>query len=151
MSQNIWKKCGSCKKDISFGSVYQKCSVSTCHKLIFCSVDCWDQHVPVMNHKNAWAEEEVAPHSNQEIESGRRILVTSKSTESPLSSSELDQDILIVASKLKNYIKEKHGLNTSAEVMDKLSQIVRKISDQACQNSISQGRKTLMGRDFHSI
>lgn len=154
MSQNVWKKCGSCKKDILFGRPYQKCSVSSCHKLIFCSVDCWDQHVPVMNHKNAWAEEEMAPHSNQgnqEIESGRRILVTSKMTESTSSSSELDQEILIVASKFKSYIKTKHGLNTSAEVMDKLSQIVRKISDEASRHAISEGRKTIMERDFFSF
>jgi hypothetical protein len=43
----------------------------------------------------------------------------------------MDHEVLIVASKLKQYIKEKHELNTSADVMDKLSYIVRRLADEA--------------------
>ena len=57
-------------------------------------------------------------------------------------------DILIVASKLKKYVKEKHGLNTSSNVMEALSSIVRIATDRAIDNAKREGRKTLMDRDF---
>ena len=59
-----------------------------------------------------------------------------------------DKEILIVASKLKKYIKEKHGLNTSASVMDVLSSIVRVKCDAAVDKAMQEGRKTLLDRDF---
>lgn len=62
---STWKLCSSCKKPIAHGSVYYLCSVSTCNRkrmpLCFCSVDCWDAHVPGARHRDAWAEENVAP------------------------------------------------------------------------------------------
>lgn len=65
MIDAIWKKCTTCKKPISFGAVYWVCNVSTCNRkrtgLTFCSVDCWDAHVPVLRHKESWAEERRAP------------------------------------------------------------------------------------------
>lgn len=63
---------------------------------------------------------------------------------------ELATDILIVASKLKKYVKDRYNLNTSANVFDKLSDYVRKITDQACEHAINDGRKTVMDRDFLS-
>lgn len=155
MSDRVWRKCGTCKKEILLGSIYQKCSVSTCHKLVFCSVDCWDEHVPVMNHKSAWAEENRAP-STVEAETKdagpsapRRIMVSSSSSSSS-TSKKGPEEILIVASKLKAYVKEVHDLNTSADVMDKLSHLVRQLANQAAENARQQGRKTLMDRDFPS-
>ena len=60
-----WKLCSSCRKPIEYGSVYQKCSVSTCNRKrtanYFCSVECWDAHLPGARHRDAWAEEETAP------------------------------------------------------------------------------------------
>src|SRR5690606_36901574 len=65
MTDETWKRCSSCKKDIAFASTYYVCSVSTCNRarvaMVFCSVDCWDQHVPMMRHREAWAVEERAP------------------------------------------------------------------------------------------
>ena len=58
-----------------------------------------------------------------------------------------DQDVLIVASKLKAYIKGS-GMSTSANVMPKLSDIVRKLCDEAIENAQKDGRKTVMDRDF---
>jgi len=144
----VWRKCGSCKKEIRFGAIYQVCSVSTCSKMVFCSVDCWDLHVPVMNHKSAWAEENRAPNAVQEGEprSPRRIVVSSGGASAPAQNGELE--VLIVASKLKSYVKDRHGLNTSAEVMDALSNLVRQLADAACERARSEGRKTLMDRDF---
>jgi histone H3/H4 len=100
-----------------------------------------------MNHKSSWAEENRAPKYQEPITSepiqGRRILVQSNS-----SKSEVDEEVLIVASKLKQYIKDKHDMNTSANVMEILSKIVRRYADLAADHARSEGRKTVMDRDF---
>jgi len=64
------------------------------------------------------------------------------------SSSESGAEVLIVASKLKNYIRAKSGMNTSASVMDALSAKVRALCDQAMEAAKRDGRKTVMDRDF---
>ena len=56
--------------------------------------------------------------------------------------------MLIVVSKLKKYVREKHGLSTSDQVIDVLSDRVREICDAAAEKSRQAGRKTLMDRDF---
>ncbi len=62
---NVWKKCNACKKGIGFKVIYWTCSVSTCNTkrntLKFCSVSCWDSHVPIYNHRSAWALEQTSP------------------------------------------------------------------------------------------
>ncbi len=57
-------------------------------------------------------------------------------------------EVLIVASKLKNYIRAKSGINTSAAVMEALSAKVRGLCDQAIESAKRDGRKTVMDRDF---
>ena len=57
-------------------------------------------------------------------------------------------EVLVVASKLKNYIRIQSGMNTSAAVMDALSAKVRQLCDQAIENAKKEGRKTVMDRDF---
>ena len=57
-------------------------------------------------------------------------------------------EVLVVASKLKNYIKGKSGMNTSAAVMEALSAKIRQLCDQAVENAKREGRKTVMDRDF---
>jgi len=60
-----WLKCSACRSDIAFGSKYFQCSVSTCNRartrLVFCSVPCWDSHVATLRHRDAWAEDKIAP------------------------------------------------------------------------------------------
>ena len=151
--QNYWRKCGSCKKEIGFNTIYQACNVSTCRKMVFCSVDCWNLHNPVMNHKSSWAEENRSPRKEDyqavdDSNAPRRILVTNRPTESSAVGEAREEDILIVASKLKQYVKEKYDMNTSANVMEALSRIVRRQTDQAVARARSEGRKTLMDRDF---
>ena len=51
-------------------------------------------------------------------------------------------------SKFKDYVREVHGLNTSANVMERLSDLVRELADEAAQKAKMEGRKTLMDRDF---
>lgn len=149
-TQSYWRKCGSCKKEIGFNTVYQSCNVSTCKKLVFCSVDCWNLHNPVMNHKSSWAEENRSPKKENyvpESDSGpRRIIVASKPASQP--QNEVDEEILIVASKLKAYIKDKYDMNTSANVMEALSYQVRRLTDRAVEKARSEGRKTVMDRDY---
>lgn len=151
-TQNYYRKCSSCKKEIGFGKIYQVCEVTSCKKHAFCSVNCWNLHNEVMNHKSAGAIESRAPFTPyQEVESSpRRIIVNPNKTESASSgkATTMDAEILIVASKLKQYIKEKYDLNTSADVMNVLSDIVRKKADEACTHAIQSGRKTVMDRDF---
>lgn len=57
-------------------------------------------------------------------------------------------ETLIVVSKLKNYIREKSGMNTSAAVADVLSAKIRMMCDMAVENAKKDGRKTVMDRDF---
>ena len=150
MGNNYWRKCSTCKKEIGFNSIYQKCSVSTCRKNIYCSVTCWDVHNPIMNHKSAWAEEERAPSQDaalvEQSRESKRIIISAKSPQS--SNNNYPKDILIVASKLKSYVKERYDINTSSGVMDKLSDLVRELTDRAVANAKAEGRKTLMDRDF---
>jgi hypothetical protein len=151
-SQNYWRKCGSCKKEIGFNTMYQVCNVSTCKKLVFCSVDCWNLHNPVMNHKSSWAEENRSPQKESvtvETQQGaRRILVSTKQSITPTSSASGEEEVLIVASKLKQYIKDKYDMNTSANVMEVLSHQVRRLTDKAIEKARSEGRKTVMDRDY---
>lgn len=153
MENSYWRKCGSCKKEIGFNTFYQVCSVSSCSKLVFCSVNCWDQHNPIMNHKAAWAEENRSPSRENATfeapEAPRRVIVTPKIPANEIKiSSPMDTEILIVASKLKQYVKDKYEMNTAASVMESLSNEVRRITDRAVERAKREGRKTLMDRDF---
>lgn len=60
-----FKVCSICRKPIAFGQVYYACSVSTCNRvrtaLFFCSLECWESHLPTARHRDAWAEEKRAP------------------------------------------------------------------------------------------
>src|SRR4030095_10924764 len=60
-----WRRCSACKNPIALGATYWVCSVSTCNQkrtgLAFCTVSCWDAHLPVARHREAWAEERTAP------------------------------------------------------------------------------------------
>ncbi|OFZ20992.1 MAG: hypothetical protein A2X94_06565 [Bdellovibrionales bacterium GWB1_55_8] len=59
-----------------------------------------------------------------------------------------EKETLVVASKVKNFIRASSGMNTSAAVMDILSDRVRELCQAAIENAKSEGRKTVMDRDF---
>ena len=65
-----------------------------------------------------------------------------------MSEEENKTEVLVVASKLKNYIREKSGMNTSAAVIDVLSDKIRRMCDEAVERAKQDGRKTVMDRDF---
>ena len=62
---NEWLKCSACKRGLGFSAMHWVCSVSTCNRnrtrLVFCSVSCWDSHVAVLRHREAWAVEATSP------------------------------------------------------------------------------------------
>jgi len=60
-----WRRCSACKEPIGLGATYWTCNVSTCNRkrtgLVFCSVSCWEVHLPVAHHRESWAVERRAP------------------------------------------------------------------------------------------
>ena len=140
-----WAHCGSCKKPIPFNGKYYACDISSCRKAAYCSLECFSMHTPVMRHKDAWATEKRAPATSDQpqVENVQRRVVPSVTM-----SENIPHDTLIVASKLKDYIRKKSEMNTSGSVVERLSDIVRMHCDAAIENARKEGRKTVMDRDF---
>lgn len=181
-----WRRCSTCKVQLDFGQNYWVCNVSTCNRkrtgLVFCSVSCWDSHVPMMNHRDAWAEERTAPTkeewqaeqagasaasssssskssdtaatSGAESSGQRRVIKRPASMQMVASSSSAKRttsgevEVLVVASKVKNFIKEIADMNTGASAMQALTHIVRAACRDATDNARADGRKTVLDRDF---
>ena len=57
-------------------------------------------------------------------------------------------DVLVVASKIKKLVRDKAGMNTSAEVLETLSQKVEQLCVEAIDRAKADGRKTIKGRDI---
>lgn len=57
-------------------------------------------------------------------------------------------EVLVVASKVKAYIKGKSGLNTSASVIEALSSVVERECQKAIERAQAEKRKTVMDRDI---
>ena len=223
---SFWKRCSSCKNEISFSTIHWVCSVSTCNRkrtgMVFCSVDCWEVHLPMMRHREAYAVEKRSPSrakwQSQQVDSKparrsgsasterggtpaakpaavvrRRVVATpaastavstaastAVSTASSTAAStvasaaaatasaanetsgaeraddginedDLPRDILVVASKLKKYIRARSGFNTSDSVLGPLSDHLRAICVQAIRAAAEDGRKTVLERDIPSV
>jgi len=56
-------------------------------------------------------------------------------------------DVLVVVSKVKKYIRDRGGVNTSDAVAEALGAHVRKVCDDAIRNAVRDGRKTVLDRD----
>ncbi len=173
-NDKVWRVCSTCKKNILQKTKYFECSVSTCTGkrtgYVFCSVICWEAHLPEARHKNAYALEETAPAETapaetarapaaspakptisrpafQSADSQRRVIVSSPTSAAP-KTSPIPRETLVVASKLKDYVRARSDMNTSAGVFDALSDIIRELCDEAIDKARQDGRKTLMDRDF---
>ncbi len=166
-----WRPCSACKNQIHLGADYYACNVSTCNRkrtgLVFCSVTCWEVHLPIANHRESWAVEKKAPLSKEEPsiphsprgaeESGSKPRPSQPSMgvrriargkpEKPASDG-VPTEVLIVASRLKDYIRAKSGYNTSDRVVAPLSDIVRKVCDEAIRSAQRDGRMTVLDRDI---
>ncbi len=57
-------------------------------------------------------------------------------------------EVLVVASKVKSYIKDQGDMKTSANVLAALSDRIRSMCDEAMESARSDGRKTVLDRDF---
>jgi hypothetical protein len=165
-----WKPCSSCKGDIDFGQAYYVCDVPTCNRggtdFRFCSIECWDAHVPVMRHRNPSALEKRAPSQAEwERELAKeappaepsRPRAESRAASGPaggepeLAEQGLPRDVLVVVSKLKAYVRARSGMNTSDAVMEVLSDRLRALCDEAIRNAARDGRKTVLDRDVRAI
>jgi hypothetical protein len=155
-----WKRCSACKAPIGFGEAFYACSVSTCNRkrtaLRFCSTECWEVHLPVARHREAWAEERVAPHAAEAdgpaasapARAPRRILPRTPAVDAGTAPAPgAPEEVLIVASRLKDYVRAVSGMNTSDRVLAPLSQIVREVVRRAIDNARADGRKTVLDRD----
>lgn len=162
-----WRHCSSCRADIDFETTHWVCSVSTCNAkrtgLFFCSVSCWEAHLPSARHREAWAVEARAPSRHQwetekaneqaravaqprEPEPDRPLRRTISPTKNE-AGEELPRDILVVVSKLKKYVKARSGMKTSDNVMAVLSDELRRICDRTIRIAEDRGRKTILDRD----
>lgn len=162
---STFRVCSTCKTPILFEAKYWACSVSTCNKkgtaLYFCSVPCWDAHLPDARHRDAWAVEEKAP-SRQELEAveveaqaaRRRIVATpagaTTQDEEDAPAGDLPLDVLVVVSKLKAFVKARGAMNTSDGVTDVLSDHLRVLCVRAIKSAARNSRKTVLARDFEA-
>jgi hypothetical protein len=169
----VWKRCSSCKAPIELGGAYYACSVSTCNKkrggFVFCSVDCWDEHVPMMRHRDAWAVEETAPtraqHEAADSKDDAPARSSSRGTAASGSAAPVrrritvgaapepdapagPREVLVVTARLKSYVRSRHGMNTSDTVLEVLSDELRRLADRAARIAREDGRKTVLERDF---
>jgi len=151
-AQAGWRRCSACKNPIALGATYWVCSVSTCNQkrtgLSFCTVSCWDAHLPVARHREAWAEERTAParpESGDAAAKQRRIVRPGVASAPPAPAND---EVLIIAARVKDYIRAKSGYNTSDRVLQPLSAIVRRICDDAIRRAQREGRLTVLDRDI---
>lgn len=157
MSDAYFRHCSTCKTAIPYGGRYYKCSVSTCNRrptaLYFCSVPCWDAHVPDARHRDAWAEEETAP-AGPELENeprvARKIVSSAASAAATSHRSDLPRDVLTVVSKVKAYVKASADMKTSDGVSDPLSDHLRDVLERAIVSARTNERKTLLPRDIEA-
>jgi hypothetical protein len=161
MTVDSWSHCSSCKGDIGFGETYYVCSVSTCQRkgsdFRFCSVECWDMHVPTMRHREAWAEENRSPtravweREHPPAPRPAASAPTASAAPAPRAASPAgmpEREILVVVSKMKAYVRARSGMNTSDAFADVLSDWIRSLSDEAIRSAEREGRRTVLDRDL---
>jgi hypothetical protein len=144
-------------------------------RLVFCSVSCWDSHVATLRHRDAWAVEAHAPGPEEHTHSlanaadqahaspprpapppsapqpqpatAHPASVTSHAGGPALSNQYEHDDVLIVVSKMKKYIRDRSGMNISDTVANALGDHVRTVCDEAIRAAARDGRKTVLDRD----
>ena len=160
-SDAAYKRCSTCKTPIEYGAEHYLCSVSTCNRpklgLFFCSLPCWEAHVPEARHRDAWAEQHKAPTRAQTVAANEqqpaparaRVVVTPVAQQaSTHDETDSEDDVLVVVSKLKRYVRMRSEMNTSDTVVTPLSNHLRQLCNEAIRNAARDGRKTVLDRDF---
>lgn len=200
LHSEYWRSCSTCKKQIRYKSKYFECSVSTCTGkrtgYVFCSIHCWESHLPGAKHRDAGAIEKSSPSFEDwkkecQQESGGAAVGTATTSHSAVNSaatgvtgvrriisgpampgainlgghsstqsakafgtagaggkSSMENEVLVVVSKMKQYIKDISDMNTSADVAEILSDMIRHSCNEAVDKARQDGRKTVMARDF---
>jgi hypothetical protein len=189
---DTWRRCSACKKPIALGATYWICNVSTCNRtrtaLAFCSVTCWEVHLPEAHHRESWALERTAPKTAAEVpgagatrtaadrsgagatrtaaeRSGAGATKTAPASEAkprqgerrlvrPAAASSrpaAPREVLIIATRLKDYIRARSGFHTSESVLDPLSDAVRHLCDEAILKAEREGRRTVLDRDVPTV
>lgn len=178
LSESTWRHCNMCKVGIGFEAEYFTCSVSTCNRkrtgLIFCSLACFEAHLPTARHRDAWAESQRSPSvaaARAEREAAEHEADESEEREAPPAApqrrvvspalpsapddaeerGESGSDVLIVVSKLKKYVRDRSGMNTSDAVAAILSDHVRELCREAIRQAGQDGRRTVLDRDFTKV
>jgi hypothetical protein len=145
-------------------------------RLVFCSVSCWDSHVATLRHRDAWAVEARAPGPEEQTRSLASAADEAHASSprparppsapqpqpatephppsvishagGPALSNQYDHDdVLIVVSKMKKYIRDRSGMNVSDAVASALGDHVRTVCDEAIRAATRDGRKTVLDRD----
>ncbi|MEB2344496.1 MAG: hypothetical protein OZ948_07145 [Deltaproteobacteria bacterium] len=145
--------------------------------LTFCSVSCWDAHLAVVPHRESWALERRAPtraewaaklaEDGGEERPAERAPATAAPARAPSAPpaaaaaprrilpppaparpDPLAREVLIVASKLKAYVRARAGMNTSDRCVEPLSDAVRELAERAIEKARAEGRRTVLERDF---
>lgn len=159
MADTAWRTCSACRSPIGVDTVYWVCNVSTCNTkrrgLFFCSVDCWETHLPVMRHRTAYAIERRSPSASalrqEQEQKAQKSTSKAKKAASTGGQSEFSappDEVLIVASRLNDYVEEHYKLRVSKSALHGLSARLRRLADEAITRAGFDGRKTIMDRDF---
>jgi hypothetical protein len=190
LSQAAWRHCNLCKVAIGFEAEYFICSVSTCNRkrtgLFFCSLACFEAHLPTARHRDAWAERQrspsmaaaraereaeereaeadtdgtsgappaVIPGATPGVAPTRRLVTPASPVRAAADEQEPGEsgaDVLIVVSKLKKYVRERSGMNTSDGVVAILSDHLRELCREAIRQAGQDGRRTVLDRDFTKV
>ena len=128
-------------------------------------MECWDRHIPVERHRsdNISAIVKRAPNRPDvdikqapKTEPKRRVVVTAqnsapKPTGMGSAATSVDGEVLVVASKIKKYISEVSGMNTSASTLDELTERLKEICRHSIENARKAERKTVMDRDVPKL
>ena len=108
--------------------------------------------MPGAKHRSAGAVEKCSPSAVQSAEAQipKRIIISNSANASLASQqkSSMSSEVLVVVSKMKQYIRERSEMNTSEDVNQIISEIIRAECDKAIVNARADGRKTVMARDF---
>lgn len=172
-----WKRCNICKSPIAYQAEYFVCTVSTCNRkrtgLNFCSLPCFEAHLPTARHRDAWAERQRAPSASE-----WRAALAAEAAPAPAASAASaasaataargaeprpaqpppapeggadEHEILVVVSKLKKYVRDWSGMNTSDAAMKVLSDHLRELCREATRQAGADGRRTVLDRDFAKV
>ncbi len=151
----MWRRCSNCKGEIALGARYWICSVTTCQRvrapIQFCKPDCWAVHNEIENHRDGWAVEKQAPATAEPAPAtapARASSPPAPRASSPRAAPAPDgAEILVVASRFKEFLAETHAMRCSDDVFATLSEHLRRLAREGAEAARRAGRKTMLDRD----